>query len=142
MAAAALEREHPRVHEQIIRFKLALDKEPASLPPQSGAVIKSLFTLLPASSSLSEYNAKYLSEHNDSVPCTLSALKIRRLLAPDSAPSCEKDAAAVLNFPSISLEEAKETMELLSSWNSSEVDGFRTTAAAKWPQASMFAHSE
>jgi hypothetical protein len=141
LAAAALEKEHPKIHEQIIRFKLALDKDYASLPPKAAEVIKSEFILMPASVDLSQYNDDYLYKHKDSVLCTLSALKVRKLLSPDSASSCEEDAVAVLKLPSITLEEAKETCELLSTWNSSEVDGFRSSAAAKWTKASAFTAS-
>jgi peptide alpha-N-acetyltransferase len=141
LAAAALDREHPKVHEQIIRFKQIIDKDAETLAPQTAEIIKSEFTLLPASTSLSQYNDEYLSKHKDSARHTLSASRVHKLLSPDSAARYEKDAANVIKLPSITMDEAKEALDLLRSWNSSEADGFRTSAAAKWPNATAFAAS-
>jgi hypothetical protein len=71
----------------------------------------------------------------------LSALKVRKLLSPDSAASCQSGAADVIKLPSITMEEAKEAFELLRSWNSSNVESFRSQAAAKWPKATVFSAS-
>jgi peptide alpha-N-acetyltransferase len=60
------------------------------------------------------------------------------LLAPDLAGQCGKDIVAVLKLPTITLKEATKALELLSSWKSNEVDGFRKEAAAKCPKASVF----
>jgi peptide alpha-N-acetyltransferase len=87
---------------------------------------------------LSQYNDEYLSKNKDYVRRTLSALKVRKLLAPEAATKCEKDIVGVFKLPTISLDEAKEGLELLSSWKSSEVETFRKAAAAKWPKASVF----
>lgn len=141
LAAAALDKEHSKVHEQIIRFKLAIDKDIESLPPKSAEVVKSKFNLLPASVDLSEYNHEYLSQHNDCARRTISALKVRKLLSPDSSSSIEKDVAAVIKLDSITMEEAKEALELLQSWKSNEFDGFRSSAAKKWPDATVFSVS-
>ena len=138
MAAAALDKDHSKVHEQIVRFKLAIDKDFEGVPAKSAEVIKSEFTLLPASVKLSQYNDEYRSRNKDCARRTVSALKVRKLLAPDSAGQCGKDIVAVLKLPTITLEEATEALELLSSWKSSEVEGFRKEAAAIWPKASVF----
>jgi N-alpha-acetyltransferase 15/16, NatA auxiliary subunit len=137
-----LEKNHPKVHEQTVRFKLAIDKDLESLPPKSAEVIKSEFTLLPASADLSKYNDEYLSKNKGCARCTMSALRVRKLLSPDSTSSCEKDVTPILNLPDITFEEAQEAMELLSSWRSSEVEIFKSSAAAKWPKASIFAASK
>ncbi len=108
------------------------------MPAKSAEVIKSDFTLLPASVNLSQYNDEYLAKHKDCARRTLSALKVRRLLGPDVAGRCEKDVVGTLKLPTTTFEEAKEGLELLSSWNSSELDTFRNAAAAKWPKASVF----
>lgn len=141
LAAATLGKDHSKVHEQIVRFKLAIDKDLEGVPAKPAEVIKSEFTLLPASTNLSRYNAEYLSTHKDCARRTLSALKTRKLLAPESAGQCEKDVVAVLKLPTITLEEAIEGFELLSSWKSSEVETFRKGAAAKWPKALVFESS-
>jgi len=142
LAAAAIDREHSQVHEQIVRFKLAFDKDGAELPPKSAEIIKSELNLLLASTTPSKFNDEYLSKHKNCARRTLSALKVRKLLSPDSASSCEKDTAAVIDLPSITFQEAKEALELLSLWKSSKAESFRTTAAAKWPKATVFAASK
>lgn len=139
LAASELDPEHSKVHEQIIRFKLALDKDSEILPPKSAEVIKSEFTLLPASVDLLAYNDEYLSKHKNCARRTLSALKVRKLLKPDSASAVEKDVAAVVNQPTITMEEAIEALDVLTLWKSSEVNGCRTKAAVKWPHATIFA---
>ncbi len=101
-------------------------------------MIKSEFTLLPASANLSQYNDEYLYKHKDCARRTLSALKVRKLLAPDSAGQCEKDVVGTLQLSTVTFEEAKGGLELLTSWKSSELDNFRKAAAAKWPKALVF----
>ena len=142
LAAAALDKEHPKVHEQTIRFKLAIDEDSETLPPQSAEIIASEFTLLPASAKLAELNDEYLSKHNDSAQSTFSALTIRKLLSPSSATDAVKGVTAVLALPSITFEEAKDGLELLKSWNSAEVASYRASAAKKWPEASVFASED
>ncbi|KAF8865474.1 N-terminal acetyltransferase A, auxiliary subunit [Acephala macrosclerotiorum] len=139
LAASALDKEHSKVHGQVVRFKLALDKDSDVLPPKSAEVVKSEFTLLPASVDLSKYNDEYLAKHKDCARRTLLALKVRKLLKPDSPLAVERDVAAVVNLPTITMEEAIEALELLALWKSSELDGYRTKAAAKWPKATIFA---
>ena len=138
MAAAALDKEHSKVHEQTIRFKLALDENIKGLSLTSAEVIKTEFTLLPTPVNLAQYNDEYLSKHKDCARRTLSGLKARKMLSPDSAPNIEKDAEAILNLPTITFEEAREGLVLLSTWKSSEIETFRKTAGAKWPQATVF----
>jgi peptide alpha-N-acetyltransferase len=125
------------VHEQIVRFKLAIDKDNESLQPKSAEIIKSEFTLIPSSSSLTQFNDKYLSRNKDALR-TLSGLRVQKLLSPDSSSSSEKDIAALIKLPSITFEEAQEVLKTLSSWKSSEVDSFRQAAATKWPKATVF----
>jgi N-alpha-acetyltransferase 15/16, NatA auxiliary subunit len=138
LAAAVLDKEHPKVHEQTIRFRLATDKDLEGVPAKSIEIIKSEFTLLPASTPLTQVNDEYLAKQKDSARGTLSALKVRKLLSPDSASSCEKDVAAAIKLPNITMEEAKEALNLLSSWQSAEVGRFRSSAAMKWPKATVF----
>jgi N-alpha-acetyltransferase 15/16, NatA auxiliary subunit len=138
LAAAALDKEHSKVHEQTIRFKLAFDENIKGLSPTSAEVIKTEFTLLPTPVNLAQYNDEYLSKHKDCARRTLSGLKARKMLSPDSAPNIEKDAVAILNLPTITFEEAREGLVLLSTWKSSEIETFRKTAGEKWPKATVF----
>lgn len=127
------------MHEQIIRFKLAIDKDIESVPQKSAEVIKSEFNLVPQSASLTQINDDYLSKNKDCARRIVSALKARKLLSPDSSSSCENDIAALIKLPSLTFEEAREILELLTSWKSSQADSFRSGAAAKWPKAAVFA---
>ena len=142
MAATALDSEHPKVHEQIVRFKLAIDEDGNTLPSQSAEVIKSEFTLLPSSVNLSHFNEEYLSKRKDSAKHTLSALRVRKLLSPASASDVEKSVAELIETPSITFEEAKEGLALLESWKSGEIESYRSSAAAKWPKALVFASKD
>jgi N-alpha-acetyltransferase 15/16, NatA auxiliary subunit len=138
LAAATLDKEHSKVHEQTVRFKLALDENIKGLSPTSAEVIKTEFTLLPTPVNLVQYNSEYLSKHKDCARRKLSGLKVRKMLSPDSAPSIEEDAVAILNLPTITFEEAREGLVLLSTWKSSEIDTFRKAAGVKWPKATVF----
>lgn len=138
LAAAALDGEHPEVHEQIIRFKQAVDSDSETVNPRTAEIIKSEFCLFPAETTLSKYNDEYLTRHKNCARCTLSALRVRKSLSPESLPSCEKDVAAVLKLSNITLEEAVDALELLRLWRSNELGSFRLTASAKWPHASVF----
>ncbi|CAG8983859.1 hypothetical protein HYALB_00005497 [Hymenoscyphus albidus] len=139
LAAAALDREHSKVHSQSIRFKLALDKELDTINPKTAEVIKSEFNLIPASVPLAKFNDEYLSKHKDCARRTLSGLTTRRLLSPDASPSVEKDIVDILKFPTVTSEEATEAYEVLKSWKSSEVDTFKSSATQTWPKATIFA---
>ncbi|TVY86554.1 N-alpha-acetyltransferase, NatA auxiliary subunit [Lachnellula willkommii] len=141
LAASALDKEHSKVHSQTIRFKLALDKDLATLPPKVAEIIKSEFTLLPESVSLTQFNNDYLSKHKDCARRTLSGLSARKLLDHDLAPSADADVVEVLKIDDVSMEVAIEGLELLQSWKSGELEAFRKAAAAKWPNATVFAAS-
>jgi peptide alpha-N-acetyltransferase len=141
LAAAAIDKEHPKVHEQVVRFKVVMDKDMDGTPPKSLEVIKSEFNILPAAMSLTQYNDEYLAKHKDSAKSTLSALRVRAFLSTESASSCEKEIASVIKLPSITMEEAVEAFELLKSWQSSEAAPFKSSAAAKWPKATIFSLS-
>ncbi|TVY25801.1 N-alpha-acetyltransferase, NatA auxiliary subunit [Lachnellula hyalina] len=141
LAASALDNEHSKVHSQTIRFKLALDKDLATLPPKVAEIIKSEFTLLPESVSLTQFNNDYLSKYEDCARRTLSGLSARKLLAHDLAPSTDADVVKVLKIDNVAMEEAVEGLELLQSWKSGALEAFRKAAAAKWPNATVFAAS-
>ncbi|KAI6713035.1 hypothetical protein JHW43_004406 [Diplocarpon mali] len=141
LAAAALDKEHSKVHEQAIRFKLAVDTDSTSISPVAKDVIASEFTMLPSSVNLGVYNDEYLAKHKNSARCTLSALRVRKLLQPDSATAIGKDVAATLQLPTITLEEAAQALQSLQLWKSGEVEAFKTRAAGKWPHASIFSSS-
>lgn len=130
-----MDQNHPKVHSQIVRFKLAIDEDSESISSKVLDVIKSEFTLLPPSTDLTKYNDEFLSKNKDSAKSVISGLEIRKLLTKESV---DKDVLAVLDLPSIMFEEAEEVLDLLSTWKSGEVDEFKKRAAAKWPKATVF----
>ncbi|KAH8598967.1 NMDA receptor-regulated protein 1-domain-containing protein [Bisporella sp. PMI_857] len=142
LAAAALDKEHPKVHEQIVRYRLAIDEDSKEILPQSLETIKSEFHLLPSSVDISKFNEEYLSKHKGSAKHTLYALSVRRLLSSGKSSDVEKSIVGILKLPSITLEEAAEGLELLKTWKSSEVDAYRSSATAKWPKTSLFSKEE
>lgn len=142
LAAAGLDPEHPKVHQNIIRFSQAIEKDKESISPKSFEVIKSDFTLLPSGKSFTQFNDEYLAKSKDHVRGTLAGLQMRKSLSPESSPSCEKDILGLLDVPHITLREATEALEVLKSWNSSQAESFRSKAATIWPKAVAFASSE
>jgi hypothetical protein len=123
----------------MILFKLAIDKDLATLSSKAAEIVKSEFTLLPLSANLSKYNDDYLTKNKDCARKTISGLKVRKLLSPDHLAAIEKDLVNVLEAPTITFEVAKEAFELMSLWKSGEVEAFRLKAAIQWPNASIFA---
>jgi len=133
-----LDKSHPKVHEQSIRFKLAIDADSSSIKPQSQEVIKSEFKLLSDSVDLFKHNDEYLSSNKENVKATIAGLTVRRILKPEQKESVEKDVVKVLDISSITLTQAEEALELLQSWHSGEVQSFKSRAAGKWPNAVVF----
>lgn len=130
-----MDKNHPKVHSQIVRFKLAIDEDNKSISPKALEVIKSEFSLLPSSTDLTKYNDDFLSKNKDSAKSVLSALETRKLLSKESV---DKDVVAILELPSITFEEAEEVLDLLITWKSGKVEEFKKKAAAKWPKATAF----
>ncbi|KAG9244925.1 tetratricopeptide [Calycina marina] len=141
IAASALDREHPKIHEQIVRFKLAIDEDSKTLPSQSQDAIKSEFTLL-SGSDTTAFNNAYLSKNKDNIKATISGFKVRRTLSPKSASEVEKSIVKLVNGDFITFDEAKEGLELLKSWKSGQAEAFKASAADKWPKALAFACKE
>lgn len=141
LAASKLDPEHPMVHEHTIRFKLATDAASASLSPKTAEVIKTEFTLLPDSTDLAKFNAKYLSKHEDSARHILAVERVRKLLPNYDQQKSEADIHAILALPSTTLSEATDGLDVLCSWNSS-TESYRLKAQSKWPEATIFAKSD
>jgi hypothetical protein len=142
LAASKIDASNPIVHEQIIRFKLAIDAASSSLKPQTAEVIKSEFTLLPGSTSLPDYNSSFLSKNKISPRHVYAGLRVKHLLPSHDQSKNETEIFSTLDSTSIRLEEATEGLDLLKSWKSSKVDDYKTKAAAKWPEATIFQSSK
>lgn len=126
------------MHEQSIRFKLAVDANVSDIKPVSLEVIRSEFDLLPASVDLAKHNEEYLSRNQVSVEATVAGLTVRRLLKPEEKGAVEKDVVKVLDLPSVTITQAEVILELLQSWRSGEVGVFRERATGKWSNATAF----
>ncbi|KAI2610518.1 N-terminal acetyltransferase A, auxiliary subunit [Hypoxylon sp. NC1633] len=137
-AALALDAENPTVHEQVVRFRQALNSKISSLPDKVADVLKSGFTAVDRSADLKKFNADFRAKHNDSASHVISAIKTERLLGGDK-PKSEKDLAAVLDIKDVQYEQAAEALSLLKQWRSGEADLLKKAAHEKWPEVSVFA---
>jgi hypothetical protein len=90
---------------------------------------------------LAKHNEDYLARNRNCASKMLAAIKARKLILPESAPSVEKDIIGILDVLSVTLEEAQEAFSLLGSWKSTELEAFRLLAEAKWPKAAVFSAS-
>ncbi|KAH0544962.1 hypothetical protein FGG08_000888 [Glutinoglossum americanum] len=116
-------------------------KEAGPLPPKiSEVIIADLTPLLPSEdTSLSKHNDAFLSKHSQSPSHIYSALRTRHLLSPDSSRSQdEKILLDTLDLPNISMQEAREGLDLLKDWNSGSLAEYRAKAAKKYPRATAF----
>ncbi|KAI4869974.1 N-terminal acetyltransferase A, auxiliary subunit [Hypoxylon rubiginosum] len=137
-AALAIDPDNSTVHEQVVRFRLALNSKIKSLPSKVAEVLKSRFTTVDAFADLKKFNADYQEKHRDSPSHVISAIKSERLLGEDKKKS-EKGLAGVLGLKAIEYEQAAEAFALLKQWRSSEVDTFKAAAHEKWPEVTAFA---
>lgn len=140
LAAYAIDPSHPTVHSQSIHFKSAIAN--ATLPPKVAEVINAEFNLPVSKESPAELNEKFLSNHKNSARHVFSAMRVRSHLPSNDQAKNEAAILEVLSFPTISLEEAGEGLLLLQSWKSSQVAAYRSKAASKWPEATVFAATD
>lgn len=136
--ALALDPEHPTVHEQLVYFRHVLNTKLNSLPPKTQEVVKAEFDVLDASTDLKKYNDEFEAKHKDSAPHVVAAIKAKKHLGEDQA-KVEKELTEVISIQGVDFEVAQEVLELLRSWRSKEVDGFKKQAAQKWPEVTVFA---
>ncbi|EON61385.1 hypothetical protein W97_00599 [Coniosporium apollinis CBS 100218] len=141
LAASSIDSENPTLHEQTVRFRRTLDTLSEPLPPPVAKVIDSTFTLIPTSTSLSDYNDSFISKHSKSAPHVQAGLKVRQLLDSSSLPQNEKELLATLDFDTIELQDAKNGLSLLGEWKSgSEArEAYINAARKRWPEATVFA---
>ncbi|KAI1370635.1 N-terminal acetyltransferase A, auxiliary subunit [Hypoxylon crocopeplum] len=137
-AALAIDADNPTVHEQVVRFRQALNSKIESLPTKAAEVLKSEFTAAEASADLKKFNTTFQDKHKDSASHVISAIKTERLLGENKQKN-EKNLAGVLNVKGVEYEQAAEALALLKQWRSSEADAFKAAAHKKWPEVSAFA---
>ncbi|KAI0171931.1 N-terminal acetyltransferase A, auxiliary subunit [Hypoxylon sp. FL1284] len=136
--ALSIDAENPTVHEQLVRFRLALDSKTGSLPPKVAEILKSRFTALAASADLKKVVADFQEKHTDSPAHVISAIKSKRLLGEDKKKN-EKELAGVLGLKTIEYEQAEVALAVLKQWRSSEADTFKEAAHKRWPEVTTFA---
>ncbi len=119
-----------------MRFKQAIDAASASIPEKTAEVIKAEFNLFPESTTLSDFNEKFLSKNKDSVRHIFAGLRVRQMLPSHDKSKSEPEILACLS-PSVKLSEAIEGLELLSSWKSS-AESYVAKANSLWPEAAIF----
>ena len=137
-AALALDAENPKAHEQAVRLRHALNKDLETLPPKVVEVIKAEFTEIPASADLAKVNREFREKHKNSPQHVLASIRAQDRLGEDRG-KLSKDIIALLQLEGVALEDASDAQEVLKSWKSADLDGFKQTAAQKWPESSTFA---
>ncbi|ROV86969.1 hypothetical protein VSDG_10077 [Cytospora chrysosperma] len=137
-AALALDAENPKAHEQAVRLRHGLNKDLETLPPKVVELIKAEFTEVPASADLATLNREFRERHRTSAQHVLASIRAQEGLGEDRS-KLSKEVVGLLELEGIQLEDARDAQEVLKSWNSGELDGFKKAAAQKWPESSTFA---
>ncbi|KAF4122363.1 N-alpha-acetyltransferase 15/16, NatA auxiliary subunit [Geosmithia morbida] len=136
-AATVIDPDSPKVHEQKVALRDALNKA-TDLPSKVAEVVKAEFKSLDPSTDLAKYNANFQSQNSKS-PChVLAAIRTKRTLGEDKA-KCDKEVTAMLDLPTVEFEDAINALETLKRWGSPEIDNFKKTALAKWPDVTRLA---
>ena len=106
--------------------------------PKVTEVLESCSTIIPASSDLKDANETFLKKHKASPAHVFSAVRTRALLDSSSKSQNEKDLAAILGSPNVSLEDTDEALALFKEWKSADavVSAFKKELAQKFPDAS------
>lgn len=136
-AASAIDPDSPKVHEQAVAFRVMLNGA-SDLAPKVAEVLKADFKLIDASADVKKFNESFEAKHKDSARHALAVIKAKKLLGEDQG-KCEKELAGLMKLQSIGFGEAGEVLETLRSWRSSEVEGFKSAAQAKWPEVTRLA---
>ena len=128
------------MHEQSVRFRQALDSLSEPLPSKADEVVKSTFTLIPTSTSSSDFNTTYLSKHKDSARHVQAALSARQYLDAKSQAQNEKELQATLDLSNGTLEDAQAGLELLGKWKSDKAvkQAYVDAAKKRWSDATVF----
>ncbi|POR39012.1 N-alpha-acetyltransferase 16, NatA auxiliary subunit [Tolypocladium paradoxum] len=136
-AALALDSDSPKLHEQVVAFRSMLNGV-SDLAPKVTEVLKAEFNAVSESASLSKYIEEFEKKHSASPRHLLSAIAAKKTVGEDKA-KCGKDVASLLNMDGVTSGDAIEMLETLKSWRSTEVQGFRKAALAKWPEVTRLA---
>lgn len=155
-AAAKIDRDHPLLHQQIIRFYREFESIRSSTTNEkvSNVLTSTTYALIPESTSLTAYNDAFLTRHTDSAPQVHSSLRVRDAISPETRAQNEQDLLRTLTLSDLTIDEAKEGLLLLQQWrarsgrspggsdtpgkDSSVLEEYQRQAKARWPHASIF----
>ncbi|KAL7423428.1 hypothetical protein Q5752_001008 [Cryptotrichosporon argae] len=131
-AGAAIDKEDPTLHRQLIHFRQTVST--IELPATSKAVInEALASLVPAD--LAPFNAAYLSSHSTSAPHILGAAQAQALLAPTDAPAVLATLEKLVD-PAVPPSSAVFAAALaLAAKVGADVDALRAKVRARLPLA-------
>ncbi|KAF2472225.1 TPR-like protein [Lindgomyces ingoldianus] len=137
--AQTLDPENPKLHEQFVRMRLALNSS-SDLQPKVSEVVKETFTFIPADGDLKTFNSEFEKKHAKSVSHLQSACNVRYLLDKNAKSQAEADVQKLLDLPTITMEQAIAGLSCLDEWSSDDKtkDTYRAAASKKWPEATMF----
>ncbi|KAK3725136.1 hypothetical protein LTR37_000647 [Vermiconidia calcicola] len=143
LAIQQLEPDHPKCHEQGIRFRLALDSLSEPLPPKVKEVIDSSYLSQTSSKSLEECNEEHLETHQSSASHVQSVARLRSILKPgDEATKSKgaKDLQGTLSLDGIILEQAVDGLNLLNEIEagSEAREAYLQAAQKRWTEATVF----
>lgn len=110
----------------------------SDLAPKVSEVLKSEFKAVSESASLSKFIGEFQEKHSASPRHLLSAIAAKKIAGEDKA-KCEKDVANLLSMEGVTSGDAIEMLETLKSWRSTEAQGFKKAAQAKWPEVTRLA---
>lgn len=136
-AATALAPDSPKVHEQAVALRHALNQA-TDFPPKVLEVLKEEFKNIHPSTDLKKYNDEFQAKHKISPGYVLAAIRAKRILGEDRK-QCDNEVIGLLDTPSIGFTDAIEALETLKRWRSPEVEAFKKAALSKWPDVTRLA---
>lgn len=129
--AAAVDPNNPKVHEQAIALRQAVNGAKA-LPPTVAEVLKEQFTIIDSSADLKKVNNEFQAKNKASPRHAIAAIRAKRTLGEDRS-KVEKEMSSVLDMADVTFEDAIEALETLRRWRSPEEETFKKAAQAKFP---------
>ncbi|KAJ2902689.1 hypothetical protein MKZ38_000274 [Zalerion maritima] len=136
LAGFDLNPEHPRVHEQTVELRLALNKD-QEIPERVLELVNAEFNV-DAKTDIKKMNTEFWTKNQDSPDHVLSSIKAQKMLGDDMA-TCEEAVEELLSMDNVTFEVAGKALQTLRSWRSGQADAFRQAAHDKWPEVTLFA---
>ncbi|KAK3114076.1 hypothetical protein LTR53_007970 [Teratosphaeriaceae sp. CCFEE 6253] len=146
LAIRAIDPEHPKLHEQGCRLRLALDKLEEPLPEKVKEVIDSEFLQQFSGRSVEEHNEAYFATHKDSASHVQAVVRARYALQPESSEAKAKsaqDLQTTLGTDGTSIGDAEEGLRVLGQIGVEDKarEAYVAEARERWPEATVFKQS-